>query len=608
MRDTLVHRGPDQCGSWVDASGACALGHRRLAIIDLSEEGRQPMSNEDGTVWISYNGEVYNHLELRRDLERRHAYRSRTDTETLVHLYEELGPAFVEELEGMFAIAIWDSRKGELVLARDRLGVKPLYFAHDDRGVVFGSEPKAIVRHPQISGRLDEHSLYDFLTLGFAPLDRSLFKGMSQVLPAEVVTFGRDRQVSRKRYWNPLTSAEVPVAERSDEEAVTQLRDNLRESIRMRTMSDVPFGAFLSGGLDSSANVALMSEVVEGPINTFSTAPAVHGKYDELEWARKVARRFGTNHREVKVTEEQALEFTAELTEHQDIPAGDPVAIPMHFVSKLARESGVIVVQVGEGSDELFHGYRGYHDHRIVIPRFQRLPRPVQRGIAAAARKAGRFRPGLAEPADALTEAANSDVPYWGGMLVFREPFKEKLWRGGTHPRSLNVAESFWHEAHSLRPGIDLLSAMTYLELNQRLPNLLLSRVDLMSMAVSIEAREPFLDRTLVEFALTLPPSMKVDGRVGKVILRRALDGLLPDDVIHRPKQGFGTPTAEWMRGSLGQHAEQVIKRSSLAATGVLDMGMIDLLWREHRSGRRDRNVELWRLYQASSWHDRWVD
>ena len=392
MTGTLRHRGPDGGGTLIRSDERIALGHRRLAIVDLSEAGRQPMANEDGSVWITYNGEVYNHVALRAELEAAgHRYRSHTDTETVVHLYEEHGRRCVERLQGMFAFAIWDARRGELLLVRDRLGVKPLYYAQLPGGFVFGSEPKAMIAHPSVPRELDEDALAEYLTFGFTPPPRTMFAGVGKLAPGEWMTVSAGGTVERGTWWNamPSPATTATVAEMSEPEMVAEVRTRLRESVRRRMMADVPFGVFLSGGLDSSTNVALMAELTDRPVRTYSTAPREHARYDELAYARLVAQRFGTDHHEVLVDDDSLQESLPVLLEAQDEPLADWTAIPQHFVSQLARDTGTIVVQVGEGADELFHGYQGYVDHRRVVAPLQRwLPRAAGRPLGSLAVRA----------------------------------------------------------------------------------------------------------------------------------------------------------------------------------------------------------------------------
>jgi asparagine synthase (glutamine-hydrolysing) len=612
MSDTLAHRGPDDSGSWHQASGRVALGHRRLSIVDLSPAGHQPMSNEDGSVWITYNGEVYNHGALRAELEAKgHRYRSNTDTESIVHLYEEEGRRCVERLEGMFAFGIWDARRRELFLARDRVGVKPLCYATLPGGILFASEIKALLAHPSFAAELDTEALFHYLTFAFAPTPQTLFKGVRKLAPAERMTIAADGAIDRDIYWRPLGPELVQrVAEMSEAEMEEHLLSLLRGSIAKRMMSDVPFGVFLSGGLDSSTNVALMSELTGAPVRTFSTAPRGHPKYDELEPARLVARHFGTDHHEIVVQESDLEAFLPELVENQDEPLADWTCIPQHFVSRLARESGTPVVQVGEGADELFHGYKGYADHRRYVIPFQRyLPTTAQRiaarGVLAAARRAGR---GIRH-AEALADAARSPLPYWGGSICFRGALKQEI-LGAEMPAygdSLGLIEPLWAEVQNDCPGADLLQRMTYVELKQRLSELLLQRLDRIAMLSSVEGREPFLDHELVEFAIALPPRMKHRDGTGKYILRRAVREILPAEILSRPKQGFGTPMVEWLRGPFGRQAQESVARSSLIEAGALRAAPLDRLFEEHIAGRADRSYQLWNVYTACMWHDRWI-
>ncbi|MDQ3741123.1 MAG: asparagine synthase (glutamine-hydrolyzing), partial [Actinomycetota bacterium] len=378
MRDTLVHRGPDDGGSWTDRSGRVALGHRRLSIVDLSPAGHQPMANEDDSVWIAFNGEIYNHAALRPELERKgHAYRSHTDTETILHLWEEEGPRCVERLEGMFAFAIWDSRRRELFLARDRLGVKPLYYAHTPGGIAFASEIKAIMRHPSIGADLDEDAFHHYLTFVCTPAPWTMFKGVRKLAPAERMIVRPDGTTTSDVYWTPLSGeATAEAAAMSEAERRERVLELLRDSVGKRMMSDVPFGVFLSGGVDSSTNVALMAELMDEPVRTYSVAFAEHEQYNELEYARRIAQQFKTDHHEVVIDWDDLTSFLPEMVHHQDEPIADWVCVPLYYVAKLARDDGTIVVQIGEGSDELFHGYAHYVD---AVAERRRYWQPLQR-------------------------------------------------------------------------------------------------------------------------------------------------------------------------------------------------------------------------------------
>jgi asparagine synthase (glutamine-hydrolysing) len=613
MRETMVHRGPDDGGTWVSPDGRVGLGHRRLSIVDISPAGHNPMPNEDGSVWITYNGEVYNHRALREELEAKgHVYRSRTDTETILHLYEEEGVRCVERLQGMFAFAIWDSRKRELFMARDRLGIKPLYYAESPGGFVFGSEIKALLAHPAISRDLDEEAFYHYLTFLATPPPLTMFKGIRKLAPAERMIINTEGDTRRDFFWDPLSPIRVgEIAQATESDLQEQLLTLLRASIEKRMMSDVPFGVLLSGGVDSSTNVALMSELMNDPVKTFSVAFKEYERYNELDYARAVAKRFGTDHHEIVIDEHDLQHFLPELIYHQDEPIADWVCIPLHFVAKLARDNGTIVVQVGEGSDELFHGYQSYIDHARLTQRYwerlARLPRPIRHSAALTAtaltRRVGRG----SHYARAMTSVAEGRLPFWVGFIAFEGTLKDEVTTNGrVQPDSYEIFEDLWRRAERALPGADLLQKMTYLELKQRLAELLLMRVDKMTMATSVEARVPFLDHELVEFGIALPPNMKVRGGVGKYLLKKAVEGILPREIIYRKKQGFGAPVAEWFRGDLGHRTQREIRESSLAERGLLNYGRIDELWQSHRAGA-NWGPQLWNLYNVSAWHDYWI-
>lgn len=614
MRDSMVHRGPDDGGVWSSPDHRVALAHRRLSIVDLSSAGKQPMCNEDGTVWITYNGEVYNHADLRAELEAKgHSYRSHTDTETILHLYEEEGPRCVERLQGMFAFAIWDARRRELFLARDRLGVKPLYYATPPGGFVFGSEIKALLKHPAISPDMDIEAFTHYLTFLTTPAPLTMFRGISKLAPAERLTVSESGEVSREIYWSPFSSdVSHQMARMSEPEMLDSMMQLLRTSIAKRMMSDVPFGVFLSGGVDSSTNVALMSELMNDPVRTFSVAFKDHVMYNELDYARVIARRFRTDHHEVLIDVKDLEGFIPDLVHHQDEPLADWVCVPLYFVSKLARDSGTIVVQVGEGSDELFHGY----DHYVRSARLQRrvweplrrLPRPLSRA-AARCTNATSFRLGRGRGYGHVVEAAaEGQLPFWGGAICYRGFTKERVLSNGHMSQfdSYDVVRRTWEEAERGAERPDLLQKMTYLELKNRLAELLLARVDKMTMATSVEARVPFLDHDFVEFVLAMPQRMKVRDGLGKYALKKAVDGLLPKDIVYRPKQGFAAPVSEWFRGEFGDRARREIRESSLADRELLDYEFVDELWRRHRAGG-DWGQHLWTIYNASVWHDYWI-
>ncbi|HYG80543.1 MAG TPA: asparagine synthase (glutamine-hydrolyzing), partial [Pyrinomonadaceae bacterium] len=554
MRDEMPHRGPDDAGSLLFDEGRGGLGFRRLSIIDLSEAGHQPMHGCTESVWLVFNGEIYNHARLREGLEARgHVYASRTDSETILHLYEERGLDFVHDIEGDYAICLWDERAGRLTLVRDRIGVKPLYFYHKDGRFIFASEIKAILQHPAVTADVDEEALYHYLTFLTTPAPSTLFRDIRKIPAGHMLTVARGGTVNLKQYWDALPPEHTE--ERSEEEHKAEILRLLRESIKKRMMSDVPFGVFLSGGVDSSANVALMSELMTRPVETFTVGFTDAEYLNELDSARRIARDFHTNHHEVIISEGEMQRFLPDLVFHQDEPIADPVCVPLYYVSKLARDSGTIVVQVGEGSDEIFSGYENYVRHLRIYEKFwrraERVPLGLRRLALAVARPALEATGKKRAAVDLLRRLGADEPLFWGGVVVYDETFKPRVLSNRMRERmsgrsSLEAVRPYLDLVERERPASDFLSRMTYLELKLRLPELLLMRVDKITMATSVEARVPFLDHHLVEYAMGLPRELKVEGRSGKHILKRALEEILPHDLLYSRKRGFGAPVREW--------------------------------------------------------------
>lgn len=622
MRDRMRHRGPDDAGALLFDEGRGGFGHRRLSIVDLSQAGHQPMRGCAGDgVWTVFNGEIYNHASLRAALEERgHRYTSHTDTETILHLYEERGLDFVGEIEGDFAIALWDARRERLVLVRDRVGVKPLYFYHAHGRLIFASEIKAILAHPQVTAEVNEEALYHYLTFLTTPAPQTLFRGIQKLPAGHMLVVGRDGGTSLTQYWDALPSPSPNENGKppDDAEQRGEILRLLRESITKRMMSDVPFGVFLSGGVDSSANVALMAEQMSRPVETFTVGFRDAEELNELKEAREVAERFGTNHHEVCIGESEMRQFLPDLIFHQDEPIADPVCVPLYYVAKLARESGTIVVQVGEGADEIFSGYDNYVKHLRIYEKFwrraERVPAAVRRAASALAlplmEATIRKRPAIE-----LARRLGANEPlFWGGAIVYDETLKPRLlseWMRARfkHRSSLEVVSAYLEHIAAERPASDFLARMTYLELKLRLPELLLMRVDKITMATSVEARVPFLDHRLVEYALSLPRAAKVEGASGKHILKRALEGVLPRDLLYRPKRGFGAPVREWFRSQESQLLDEHLLNSAMRRRAdFFDYGFITRLVEEHRGGARDWSFHLWALLNLSLWYERWIE
>ncbi len=616
MRDEMTHRGPDDAGELIFDEGRGGFGFRRLSIIDLSAAGHQPMHGCDERMWLVFNGEIYNHALLRTNLEERgHKYSSRTDSETILHLYEERGLDFIHEIEGDYAIALWDEGKQQLVLVRDRIGVKPLYFYHKGGRFIFASEIKAILQHPAVTPDIDEQSLYHYLTFLTTPAPATLFRDIQKLPAGHMLTLKRDGALHVRHYWDALPPAQTPV--RSEGEHRTEILRLLRDSIRKRMMSDVPFGVFLSGGVDSSANVALMSEQMSRPVESFTVGFSDAEYLNELESARRIARQFGTNHHEVIISEKEMQDFLPSMVFHQDEPIADPVCVPLYYVSKLARDSGTIVVQVGEGADEIFSGYENYVRHLRIYENFWRhaeaLPRALRRVVSNLSRPAleatGRKRAAIE-----LIRRLGADEPlFWGGAVVYDETFKPRVLSNQLRERmnglsSLQIVESYLKHIERERPNSDFLARMTYLELKLRLPELLLMRVDKITMATSVEARVPFLDHHLVEYALALPRSLKVEGVSGKHILKRSLEEILPHDLLYERKRGFGAPVREWFREGLGAWFDEHLMNSTMRRRELFDFTFVSRMLAEHRNKTKDWGFHLWALLNLSLWYERWID
>jgi asparagine synthase (glutamine-hydrolysing) len=619
MRDAMSHRGPDDAGLWASPEGRVVLAHRRLSIVDLSAAGHQPMSNEDGSVWITFNGEIYNHADLRPGLEAKgHTFRSRTDTEAIVHQYEVTGEDCLTSLDGMFALGIWDAARDRLVLARDRMGKKPLYYTVVGGRLLFASEIKALLAHPDVRRDIDPEGLNLYLTFGNVPAPHTLFLGIKKLPAAHRLLCDRFGNLRIERYWSAV--AENPWPARVDEkEAVGHVRDLLSAAVKKRMMADVPVGAFLSGGVDSSANVALMSRLVDRPLQTYSVGFEGFGpkeNFHDLPYARQVAKLFNCDHHELMVTADECRDYLPELVYQQDEPIGDPACLPMHFLCRQARRDGVIVVLVGEGSDEVFGGYGDMaHILNVSSRRFdqiRRLPRFVRAGL----HEASRLMRAPAGRTDLLRRARDGHPLYWGLDVVFWDNEKRRLltdeaWtRLGEHRRSQagELLGDVYADLLARQPNADFLQQMSVVEMHNRLPELLLMRVDKLSMAHSIEARAPFLDSTLAAYGLSLPSALKIKGQIGKYVLKTALRGVLPDEVLDRTKQGFRVPLPAWLRGPLASWAKAQIFESPLAERGFFNHGYVDEMWRRHLGDVQDHSFDLWCLVNLGAWYARWIE
>jgi asparagine synthase (glutamine-hydrolysing) len=609
MADPIAHRGPDDERYYVAPDRQLGLAFRRLSIVDLAT-GEQPMTNEDGSLWLVFNGEIYNHADYRPGLEARgHRFHSRSDSEVILHLYEEYGPDCVHHLRGMFAFALWDSRRRRLLLARDRIGVKPLYFAALPNALLFGSEIKALFGHPALEPRLNEDALSLYLTFASVPAPRTLFQGVEKLPPGHrLIVDGDTGRRTLERYWLPLPDKdELARGRRAPEEYVERLEAMVRESIGLRMMSDVPYGAFLSGGVDSSLNVALMAELADRPVSTFSVAIEGDPASDELGFARAVAEKYGTRHHEVVIGEQDFLSYLPDLVWHQDEPLADPVCVPLHAISEAARQSGTKVIQVGEGADELFSGYTSYafftDFHRRVWQPYHLLPSVVRRMAAAG----GSLLLSL-DKADVLDRAAadNGEL-FWGGAIPFYAAHLRAL-GGRPDPTGSQAVAALYADVDAHQPGATQLDRMIGIELRQRLPELLLMRVDKVTMGSSIEARVPYLDHRLVEFALSIPADVKYRDGITKWVLKRVAERVgLDRDLIYRKKRGFCGSASNMLSPRLLERAEQDIFDSRFAASRF-ELSYIRRMFAEQRSGRADHNFRLWNLWNLVAWHACWFE
>jgi asparagine synthase (glutamine-hydrolysing) len=611
MCGAMVHRGPDDEGIYL--GDGVAIGMRRLSIIDLSN-GHQPVSNEDGSVWIVFNGEIYNYQGLRRDLiARGHTFRTNSDTETIVHLYEEYGAGCVEHLRGMFGFAIWDTRKREMLLARDRLGIKPLYYAERNGELLFASELKPILQIQGVDRSLNWQAVGHLFTYLATPGDQSIVDGVKKLEPARVAIARPGRPLHIQRYWD--VSFE-PNETATETELVEQLRAILNESVVLHQVSDVPVGAFLSGGIDSSAIVAMMAKPAAGRLKTFSIGFA-EASFDELQHARSVAKQFGTDHYDL-VLRPDAVQIVEDLTWYLDEPFGDTSAIPTYMVSKLAAEH-VKVVLSGDGGDEIFAGYDKY----VVEGReraYDRLPGAVKKlaatvgGLMPHGMKGRRFLRHLGlSGADRYLDAQSlfhSDEM----ASLFRPDALKQIApapaKAGPHdPNRFGPHDpNSFAGAGVIRPGgNDWLSDIQYRDLHHYLPLDILTKVDRMTMAHSLEARPPLLDHKLVEFAATIPARFRLNGVTTKYLFKQAMRGVLPDAIIDRQKHGFAVPIARWFRGELAGFARDVLLSDSCRQRGILDTRFVERLLKLNAQGR-DLDLQLWTALSFEMWCRRFLD
>ncbi len=608
MRDTMVMRGPDGDGTWISDDGRIGLGHRRLAIIDLSEKAAQPMSAADGQVRITFNGEIYNHREIRAELEsagESNWLTDHSDTEVILRAYLKWGVDCLAKFRGMFAFAIWDGRSKELWLVRDRIGVKPLYYARHHGRFTFASEIKALLADPEQPRQVDETALFHYFSFVATPAPSTLFSGIHKVPPGTWLRVAADGRVTERRYWDVWDHTE-PLTGISDAEIAERVREELRAAVRYRKESDVPVGVFLSGGIDSSTNTALFSEDSDTPVKTFCIGyKGEHQSYtNEFDYARMIAKQVGAEHYELSLDQDDLIDFLPHMIELQDEPIADPVCVPVYFVSKLARDNGVTVAQVGEGADELFFGYESWQRY-LRLQRLDNLPVPkfakklALAGIDGWGRQDHPYR-------EMLRRGINDQPVFWCGADLMGDAKKRRVMSPRLREQtremtSWDAIEPLWRRFQDAAWDRSPINWMGYVDLNLRLPELLLMRVDKMSMGVSLEGRVPFLDHKLVELAMSIPAHVRYQNGNSKHILKKAVRGIIPDALIDRRKQGFGVPVNEWFFDRLGDHARGELE-DFCRKTDYLDpIAVNDLI------ERRDA-TSVWALLNFALWWKRHIE
>lgn len=598
MLDTIVHRGPDDSGCF--KSPTLNMGMRRLSIISI-DDGKQPIYDESRRYALVFNGEIYNYLELRRQLEQQgHSFATESDTEVIVHLFEEHGEKCVDHLRGMFAFAIWDTHSEELFIARDRLGIKPLYYVETDQALVFGSEIKSLLKHPEVHARLDVQALSQYLSLKYVPAPRTMFEGIRTLEPGHWLKATQNK-IRTKRYWDLSFSK---VDEFSNEQtALERLDELLQESIRLRLRADVPFGAFLSGGLDSSLIVALMAQQLSTPVSTFSVGFENAEGEDELPYAQQVANAFGCSHHTIKVTGGDFVKYAESTLSHLDQPIADQATIATYMLSQLASKH-VKMVLTGEGGDELFAGYARYAGEQLA-PWIQWMPTALRVGThRGLSRLLSNRRLKIATGALQFSREAKRFANWFP---MFADDVKSEILGPSCMPFAEGV-ESVFQKNLARCDASQPLDRMLYCDTKAWLADYLLLRGDKLTMANSLEARVPLLDHPLVEFAASLPTKLKLRGNTRKYLLKRYAERMLPGEIVHRPKQGFPIPIDTWLRTDANEMMHDLLSSDAVASRGLFNANRVESMIQMHESQKQDYATELWGIMSVEMWLRQFVD
>lgn len=606
--DSMKHRGPDNEGIWISRDQKIGLGQRRLSIIDLSPEANQPMCSENGSIWIVFNGEIYNHSSIRAELESLNKYKWKTDhsdTEVIIHAFEEWGIEFTEKLRGMFAIAIWDGRNNELLLIRDRIGKKPLYYSMHNGRLVFASEIKALLLDCGQKKEVDEEAFYHYLSFLTTPAPQTLFKGIKKIPCAHYLKITSGGSVQMRQYWDVMDN--IVSLEKYDEEQIAELLiSELKTSVKLRKESDVPVGVFLSGGIDSSTNAVLFSEDEKNIVKTFTIGYNKDYKTykNEFDYARKVAELIKSEHHQLILNQADFMDFLPLMIRHQDEPIADPVCFPIYAVSKLARENGVVVCQVGEGADELFWGYPSWNKRLLLsnLNDFSYFNFFNTVGMAGLnfLNKSGHLY------YEFLRRGSLKQPIFWGGAEALTDVQKKyiiskRLKDKFSNYTSWEAVKPIWTRYTNKSEIKSNLNWMSYIDLNLRLPELLLMRVDKMSMIVSLEARAPFLDHKFVELAMSIPEKIKTRNHVNKYILKKAVKNIIPDEIINRSKQGFNVPVYEWFFDKLGAYAKKELTDFCYRTDYFSKEGISDIF-------NKNMGQEAWYLLNFVLWHKEYIE